>query len=106
MRITAAVIALACAAATTASAGPGRLSDMDYLRAARCGGLAASGVLGEIDVADIDAKLRAHGAGRQGFIQDKADAARSDAKRAAKRAGAEHKAVLQSEWTACQQYFG
>jgi hypothetical protein len=104
MRITAAVIALACAAATTATAGPGRLSDTEYLQAARCSGLAASQAM---DTSAYDAILKAQRVGRDGYIQDKADATRSDAKRQAARAGSERKPMLLAELDgACRRFGG
>ena len=49
MRITALIVTLAAAVATTATAQPGsRLSDVDYMQAARCRGLAGSEALGAI----------------------------------------------------------
>jgi hypothetical protein len=104
MRITAAVIALACAAATTASAGSNRLSDIDYLQAARCSGLAASQ---SMDPSAYDNVLKAQRVGRAGYIQDKADATRNDAKRQAARAGAERKPMLLAELDgACRRFGG
>lgn len=107
MRIAMTVIALTCAVATTASARANHLTDVEYLQAARCSGLAASEALGAVDTASIDAMLKTESRGRVGFIVDKADQAKSDAKRIASRAKAERKAGLQAELSgACARYFG
>ena len=106
MRIALTVIALTCAVATTASARANHLSDVVYLQAARCSGLAASEALGAMDTASIDALLKAESRGRVGFVLDKADQARADAKRMAERAKPERKAGLLAERTnTCARYF-
>lgn len=107
MRIAITAIALTCAVATTASARANHLTDVEYLQAARCSGLAASEALGAMDTASIEALLKAESRGRVGFIVDKAEQARSDAKRVANRAKAERKAGLLAERAgACARYFG
>ncbi|PTS81860.1 MULTISPECIES: hypothetical protein [unclassified Caulobacter] len=59
------VSALALAAlATGAQAGP-KVSDMQYLQAARCRGLAASEALGKLDTVALDSFLRAEGQARE-----------------------------------------
>lgn len=106
MRIALTVIALTCAVATTASARANHLTDVEYLQAARCSGLAASEALGAMDTASIDALLKAESRGRVGFIVDKADKARSDAERMANRAKPERRAGLLAERTnTCARYF-
>ena len=107
MRIAMTVIALTCAVATTASARANHLSDVEYLQAARCSGLAASEALGAMDTASIDAMLKTESRGRVGYIVDKAGQAKADAKRTANRAKAERKAALLAERAgACARYFG
>jgi hypothetical protein len=102
MRITVAIVALACAAATTATAQPGRLTDIEYLQAARCSGLAAAQGM---DTSAYDAVLKSQRVGRAGFIQDKADTTKSEAKRLIARAGAERKPVLLAELDgACRRF--
>ena len=99
MRITAAFIAAAVAAsaAVPAFAQSDRLSDVEYLQAARCRGLVASEALGAMDTASIDAFFAAQSKGRSTYIADKADQITADVKRAAKRAGTERKATLTAE---------
>ena len=107
MRFAMTVIALTCAVATTASARANHLTDVEYLQAARCSGLAASEALGAMDTSSIDALLKAESRGRVGFIVDKAEQAKADAKRVANRAKAERKAGLLAERTnTCARYFG
>lgn len=107
MRITAIVLALAATtAASAAYAQPTRLTDVEYLQAARCAGLAAAENLGAMDTSSIDALLKAEGRGRASYIADKADAARDQARRAANRAGTERKSGFVAERAgACQRYF-
>lgn len=107
MRIALTVIALTCAVATAASARANHLTDAEYLQAARCSGLAASEALGAMDTASIEAMLKAESRGRVGFILDRADKAKSDAKRLADRARPERRAGLLAERTnTCARYFG
>lgn len=107
MRIAIAAIAMTAAVATTASAQPTRLTDVEYLQAARCRGLAASEALGAMNTAAIDAMLKAQTLGRSGYIVDKADQARAEAQRTANRARAERKSGLLAERDgACKRYFG
>lgn len=109
MRIATTIIALtvAAAAAAPAFAQPGRLTDVEYLQAARCAGLASSDALGAMDSASIEALMKAQGRGRAEFIADKASQITADAKRAAKKAGAERRAALIAERdSACARYVG
>jgi len=104
MRITAVIVALAATVASTAHAQPGRLTDVEYLQAARCAGLAEAGVGGG-DAASMKAFMKAEGRGRAAYIADKADANKADAQRAAKRASTERQATLAAEFAgACQRY--
>jgi hypothetical protein len=104
MRTTVVAIALACAAATTASAQTGRISDTEYLQVARCSGLAAAQSL---DTSAYDTVLKAQRIGRDGFIQDKAVATKNATKRMAMKAGAERKPVLMAELDgACRRFAG
>lgn len=107
MRIALTAIMMTAAFATAAEARARHLTDVEYLQAARCSGLAASGALGEVDTASIDAMLKEEGRGRTGFIVDKAHTTKVDAKRQAARAKPERKAGLQAELNgACARYFG
>ena len=84
-------------AATGALAQPGRLSDVGYMQAARCAGLASSANLGSSEGATLKSLLRAQSNGRQPFILDKADEAQQSAKREADRADDFSKSKLQAE---------
>lgn len=108
MRIATGLFILAATTATaTAAFAEARLSDAEYIKAARCRGLAGSENLGVMDTASLDAMLKAQGRGRVGFIIDKADEARETAERAARRAGPEGKpGLLAQRATACAGLMG
>ena len=109
MRIATAFIAaaMAASAAVPAFAQSGRVSDVEFLQAARCHGLVASEALGAMDTASIEAFMAAQSKGRNNYIADKADQVTTDAKRAAKRAGSERKASLIAERDgACARFAG
>lgn len=108
MRITALIVTLAAAAATTATAQPSaRLSDVDFMQAARCRGLAGSEALGAMDTKAIDAMLKEQGHGRAAFITGKADELRDNAVRSAKRAGGYTKEKLVAERDGvCKRFLG
>ena len=95
--ITAAVIAatavsgLAATAATAAFAAEGRLNDSQFIKAARCAGLAGA------DAEPFDALLKANERGRAGVIIDRAKTARSDAVRATRSAREGGKAAIAAE---------
>ena len=81
MKVAAILIAGASlVAATTATASP-RISDLDYLRASRCKGLAQT--LGA-DTAGVDALLKSAKMSRQPVIQERASAELARAKREAR----------------------
>ena len=108
MRTFAAIVLAATAIATTAFAQPdGRLSDVDYIQAARCKGLVASGALGDVNTAGIDALLKTQGRGRVAFIYDKADQKRTDAYFEAKRAqGAGKDRLIAERDGVCKRFLG
>ena len=107
MRTAALAMIFTAATATAAMAQTDRLTDVEYLQAARCAGLASSETLGEIDTAGVDALLKAEARGRSGFIVDKAEKARKDVERIADRAQAGRKAGLLAEREqSCQRYYG
>jgi len=82
MRIlTAAIIAataMSGVAATAAFASEGRLSDSQFIKAARCAGLAGA------DAEKFDALIKANKRGRADFVVDKAMTAKSEAARASR----------------------
>jgi hypothetical protein len=84
-------------AATGASAQPGHLSDVAFLQAARCAGLASSSKLGSGDAASLKSLLKSQSDGRPPFILDRADEAQAGAKREADRADDYIRGKLQGE---------
>ncbi len=97
----------AAAAASAASAQPGRLTDVAYLEAARCAGLANSGKLGSSDGAALIALLKAQANGREQLVLDQADDAQQRAKRQVNRADDYMKSKLQAELsTDCASFKG
>jgi hypothetical protein len=108
MRITTAIVVAAglaaAAAAGAASAASG--TDTDYLRASRCKGL-ASGALGQVDTAALDAYLKAEGRRRTTNVLDRGQEALDKAKREAARSNEARKAQLTAELNGpCQVYKG
>ena len=99
MRTLTGLVILAALGATAASAQPGHLSDVAYMQAARCVGLASSANLGAPDDKSMSALLKAESVGRAPFILDKADDMQRQAKREADRADQFGKGRLQAELT-------
>ncbi len=95
---------LALAGATAVSAQPAeRLSDSQFVKAARCKGLAkADGV----DTKGVDAVIKANKRGRADWIVDKAMNAQDDAQVEASKAGDTRKAELIAERNGACQAFG
>ncbi len=92
--ITAAVIAataMSGLAAPAAFAAEGRLSDSQFIKAARCAGLAGA------DSEKFDALVKANKRGRADFVIDKAMTAKSDAARASRSAREGGKAEIAAE---------
>jgi hypothetical protein len=92
--ITAAVIAataMSGLAAPAAFAAEGRLSDSQFIKAARCAGLAGA------DSEKFDALVKANKRGRADFVLEKANTARSDAARATRSAREGGKAEIAAE---------
>jgi hypothetical protein len=97
----------ALAAATAGVAASARLTDVQFLKAARCEALMTSPALGGGDGAGIKAVVKAQRAGRVAYIYDKADQVREDAERQIRHAQAEQKASLIAERDgACQAFLG
>jgi hypothetical protein len=82
---------------TAAIAGPDRLTDSQYIAAARCQALMGSSALGPVDMHAVDAIMRTEGASRAPDVADRADSARAQADRAARHAGPDTKATLIAE---------
>ena len=82
---------------TAAIAGPDRLTDAQYIVAARCQALMASSALGSVDMHAVDAIMKTEGATRAPDVADRADTARAQAARAASHAGPDTRATLIAE---------
>lgn len=100
-----AAIALVAAAFTASAASASdRATDVDFLRANRCKGLAAS-LTGVVDSAALDAYVKAEGRSRSPYVIERAGNEFDRAKRDAKMES--RKPALTSELTgSCQAYLG
>jgi len=99
---TAAGLVAAVATAATAAA-PQRVSDIDYLKASRCAGLAAAGTLGQVDAAALNDFVKGQERIRAGFVNERARTEHDNAKRQAKHADAHDR--LNAELTGpCMAY--
>ncbi|MDG2531977.1 hypothetical protein [Caulobacter endophyticus] len=98
MRITAIMLAAASIAAASAPAlAAERVTDAQFIQANRCLGLTEAKALGEADPAALKQFIKDQRTGRHVFTSDRADTARSDAKRAASKADEATKASLIQE---------
>jgi hypothetical protein len=104
----ASVAIMSAVVVSTASAQPAtRLSDTQFVKLARCKGLAKSPALGAIETAGLDAAIRANKRGRADFIVEKAMTAQDMALSEANRADEARKAELVAERnSACQVFTG
>lgn len=91
MRILTAAVILATAATSTAAFAQARLTDSQFIKAARCSGLAGE------DAGRFDSIVDANKRGRAAFVIDKAMSAKDAAARQARRAGEGAKAQIQAE---------
>ena len=99
-----AVIAIAIAAFAGSASAAERFTDVDYLRANRCKGL-ATGLQGVIDPAAFAAVIKAERGARAAYIMDRAEDEFDKAKREAK--SADRRERLTAELTnSCQAYLG
>lgn len=106
MRILAGVMAAAIAA-TAAQAQTTRVDDTTFLKGARCAGLASSPKLGSADAKALAAWVKAQSRGRAGYLMDRADTVRSDARREADDAVDFQRAKLTAELNgACAAFKG
>lgn len=95
---------VAAGAAVTPVRAATPLTDVAYMQAARCAGLAEGSGL---DVSQVNALLQKQDTGRMSFVYDKADELRSDARREARRADGYEKTRIASELSgACRAYLG
>src|SRR5437868_400360 len=88
------VMAAPLVLSTAAFAQPSRVSDAEFIAAARCQALMASSALGRQDTRGIDQVLDAQSTARQSDVLLLADDARDDAQTAARQGGLHHRAQL------------
>ncbi|MFO1015348.1 MAG: hypothetical protein U1E50_16475 [Caulobacteraceae bacterium] len=107
---TAFAVAGLAAATQAAAADTTRMTDQQFVAAARCRGLAGSDALGRIDTTTIDAAIKASSRNRPQFVSDAAAKARDDAERQARRADEAGRTRLTAErdalCTSVQQFGG
>ena len=99
-----AVIALVAAtlAAGSASAASSKVTDVEYLKANRCKGLATT-ITGVVDTASLDSFIKSEGAGRQAYVVDRGANEFARARKEAK--SQDRKERLTAELTGpCQAY--
>lgn len=94
---------LAAAGSATAATA---VSDVEFLKASRCRGLADSG-LTQVDIAAMDAFIRSERAGRAPYVLERSKVEYDKAKREAKSDSSDRKARLMAELNGpCQAYKG
>jgi hypothetical protein len=100
-----AALALACAALAAGSAAASeKVTDVDFLKANRCKGLATS-LTGVVDTAGLESFIKAERGSRAPYVAERADAEFQKARREAK--SADRKDRLTAELTGpCQAYLG
>jgi len=103
--ITAALLAVATGTASAAQPAA-RLSDGQFVKAARCKGLAKSEALGVMDTAGVDAVLKVNKRGRADHIVQRAYDAQNEATSEANRADDSAKADLIAERSGACEAFG
>jgi hypothetical protein len=101
------LIALAAAAAAPAfAAQPTHLNDVQFVEANRCLGLMSSKSLGTQDASAMAQLVKAQDTGRIGYIYDRADQARDDAKRQADHAGTDNARLIAERDGVCRGFIG
>ncbi len=101
MKFAAIALAVAAVAAGSASASE-KVTDVDYMKAGRCKGL-ATGLSGVVDPSALDAFMKAERGARAPYVVERADSEFQRARREAK--SADRKDRLTAELTgACQAY--
>jgi len=103
----AALIAAATAAAAPAlAAQPTHLNDVQFVEANRCLGLMSSKSIGTQDAVAMSQVVKAQTIGRIGYIYDRADQARDDARRQADHAGSENARLIAERDGVCRSFIG
>lgn len=101
------IIATVAAASLASAANAGSISDLQFLEAARCRGLASSENLGKLDTASLDALLRAEGGDRDLAVRTSAVSKIDSARKQADAADDKKKAKLLAERESkCAAYLG
>ena len=101
------IIATVAIASLAGVAHPGTTTNLQFLEAARCRGLASSENLGKLDTASLDSFLRTEGSSRDGAVRTSAQNKIASAQKEADGASAEKKAKLLAEREAkCGAYIG
>jgi len=105
MKFTAfALVAVAMVAAAGTASAAGKVTDVDFLRANRCKGLAAT-LTGVVDTASLDAFIKAERGARAPYVMERATEEFNKAKKEAR--GEDRKERLTAELTGgCQAYLG
>lgn len=99
-----AIIALAITAFAAPAVAAGKMTDVDYLRANRCKGLATS-IEGVVDPAALTSVIKAERGARATYVVDRGEEEFNKARKEAK--SQDRKARLTAELTgACQAYLG
>jgi hypothetical protein len=101
MRLAVIVVSMITVASSTASAA-GRATDVDYLRASRCRGIAAGLAA---DTASLDAFLKTEGRTRDMFVLQRGEEEQARGKRDARRTEAGVRATAELNGP-CQAYKG
>ncbi len=99
-----AIIAMAAVFAAGSAAASDKVTDVDFLKANRCKGLATT-LTGVVDTTSLDSFIKAERGARAPYVIERADDEFTKAKKEAK--GADRKDRLTAELTgACQAYLG
>lgn len=103
MKVAAIVLAAASFVAAGSAFAAERASDLDYLKAARCKGIAEG--VGATDTASLDAFLKSNGTGRVAYVAERASSEQDKAKREGRKG--ERKERLTAELNGpCMAYMG
>lgn len=103
MKVAAIALAVASFAAAGSALAADRATDLDYLKASRCKGIAEG--VGSTDTAGLDAFLKTNGAGRVAYVSERASTEQDKAKRESRKT--ERRDRLTAELNGpCMAYMG
>ena len=98
------IIAMAAVFAAGSAAASDKVTDVDFLKANRCKGLAAT-LTGVVDTTQLDSFIKSERGARAPYVMERADEEFAKAKKEAR--GDDRKERLTAELTgACQAYIG